>query len=194
MAYYLHRIIFVALVVAIAVPSSLGRRERSDLENDLRDLCSQTNKTKKCWNIIKSEFSRFSDADGNKGVAGVVIDLAIAKSDEIHDKLNQLYDDSKNDELKEKYLSCSKNYNDASRNLDLARRNLDSDDYRNISVQIDDTSDELKSCRHEFKKDSFDPAHIRNRNKEFKIYVEIVKVATDRLLQENDPQPEGNIN
>ncbi|KAI3455857.1 hypothetical protein Pfo_012520 [Paulownia fortunei] len=185
MASSLHIIMSIALVFTIAIPSSLGRREKSEVETDLRDLCSQTNKSKECWKIIKSEFSRFDDTD-YRSVAGVVIDLARAKADEIHDKLNQLHEDSRDDNLKEKYLSCSKNYNDAHRNLVVAKRNLDSDDYRNIPVQVDDTVQELKSCRREFDKDSFDPAHIRNRNKEFRVYVEIVKVAVDRLLNEKD--------
>ncbi|KAL8033896.1 hypothetical protein ABFX02_13G186000 [Erythranthe guttata] len=185
MAYYLHRIIFIALVLAIAVPSSLGRREKSEIEKDLRNLCSQTNRTKECWYFVKSEINRFNQSDF-KGVAGVVIDLAIAKSDAINDLLNRLYQGSKDEKLKEKYLSCSKNYNDANRNLYLAKINLDSDHYQNIPIQIEDTVEELDSCRREFVKGSFDPAHIRNRNKEFRLYVEIVKVATDRLVKEKD--------
>ncbi|KAK4440307.1 hypothetical protein Salat_0365600 [Sesamum alatum] len=185
MAYSSQKIISIALILVIAIPSSLGRRERSETETDLRDLCSETRKPKQCRKIIKSQFSIFEETD-SRSVAGAVIDLAVAKADEIHDKLNQLYQDSGDDKLKEKYISCSKNYNDAHRNLDLAKRNLDSNDYQNIPVQVDDTLEELKSCRHEFRKDSFDPAHIRNRNKEFGVYVDIVKVAADRLLREND--------
>ncbi|KAK4421964.1 hypothetical protein Salat_2147100 [Sesamum alatum] len=51
---------------------------------------------------------------------------------------------------------------------------------------VDDTLEELKSCSHEFLNDSFDPAHIRIRNKEFGVYVGIVKVVVDRLPREND--------
>lgn len=177
--------IFIALIFTIAIPISMGHREKSETEKDLRDLCSQTNRSKECWKIIKSELTRFNDND-YRSVAGVIIDLAIAKSDDIHEKLNQLYKDSRDDTLKDKYISCSKNYNDANRNLVVAKRNLDSDDYRYIPVQIDDAVQELKSCRRGFDRDSFDPAHIRNRNKEFGLYLDVVKVATDRLLKEKD--------
>ncbi|PIM99408.1 hypothetical protein CDL12_04582 [Handroanthus impetiginosus] len=181
----LHRIISTALIFMITIPSSLGHRDISQTERNLRDLCSLTRNSTECWKIIKSEYGRFDDTD-YRSVAGIVIDLAIAKADEIHDKLNRLHEDSRNDELKGKYLSCSKNYNDANRNLDLAKRNLISNDYRNIPVQINDTLEELRSCRRAFNNDSFDPAHIGNRNREFGHYVDIVKVATDRLLREND--------
>ncbi|KAL2244559.1 pectinesterase inhibitor [Sesamum indicum] len=185
MAYSSHKILSIALLMLISVPSSLGRPQKSETETDLRDLCSNTRKPKQCWKIIKPQLSSF-DVTDSRSVAGAVIDLAVAKAQEIHDKLNQLFQDSRDDKLKEKYISCSKNYNDANRNLDLAKRNLDSNDYQNIPVQVDDTLEELKSCRHEFDKDSFDPAHIKNRNKEFGVYVDIVKVATDRLLREDD--------
>ncbi|KAK6150195.1 hypothetical protein DH2020_017720 [Rehmannia glutinosa] len=127
-----------------AISPSLGHREKPEIEKHLRDLCSQTNKTKECWTIIKSELTRFNDTDYS-AVTGVVIDLAIAKADQIHDELNRLFNGSTDDKLKYKYLSCSKNYNDANRNLVLVKRNFDSNDYRNIPVQIDDTIEELKS-------------------------------------------------
>ncbi|KAL0442360.1 UNVERIFIED_CONTAM: hypothetical protein Slati_1958700 [Sesamum latifolium] len=139
----------------------------------------------------QTELSSFGETD-SRSVAGAVIGLAVAKAQEIHDRLNQLYQDSGDDKLKEKYTSCSKNYNDANRNLYLAKTNLDSNDFQNIPVQMDDTLEELKSCRHEFDKDSFDPAHIRNRNKEFGVYVDIVKVATDRLQREDDRLQEND--
>ncbi|KAL7099138.1 hypothetical protein ACP275_09G063900 [Erythranthe tilingii] len=189
MAYYsLDRIISIALIVlAIAVTSSLGRRDKSDIEKDLRDLCSQTNRTEECSYVVKSEFNTFEDTDGSKGVAGVVIDLAIAKAREIHDDLNRLYGGSKDKDLKFKYISCSKNYNDANRNLGLVKKMLDSNrNYRFIAVEINDTVQELKGCMLEFSKDPFDPAHIRDRNKEFGLYLEIATVATNRLLQEKN--------
>ncbi|PIN22707.1 Pectinesterase [Handroanthus impetiginosus] len=185
MDHSLQRIISSALIFLIAIPSSLGHRDISQTETNLQELCSQTRNSEECWQIIKSEHVRFNETD-YRSVAGIVIDLALAKADEIHDKLNQLHKDSRDDQLKEKYLWCSKNYNDANRNLDLVKRNLNSNDYRNIPVQINDTLEELRSCRSQFDNDSFDPAHIRNRNKEFRNYVDIVKVATDRLLREND--------
>ncbi|KAG8385144.1 hypothetical protein BUALT_Bualt03G0011200 [Buddleja alternifolia] len=176
---------FIALLLAFAIPSSLGHRDDSDKENDLRDLCSQVKKSKECLDIIKSEFRRFEDTDC-KGVAGPVIDLAREKAEEIRDMLNGLHKDSRDDKLKDKYISCSKNYNDASRDLDLAKRYFDSNDYQHIPVQVDEIEQELKNCKREFNKDAFDPAHIRNRSKEFRVYVDLVKVAIDRLLKKND--------
>ncbi|KAL6502192.1 hypothetical protein OROMI_021969 [Orobanche minor] len=164
MAYTLQRIIIIALIFMIAISPSLGRREKSKVKKDLKEFCAQTGKSKECWKIIKPKLREFHDTDP-KTVADVLLDMARAK-----------------DELKEKYLSCSKNYNDAIRNLNLARRNLESDNYQNIPVQIDDTIEELKGCRFEFNKGSFDPSHIRNREKEFRVYVDIAKVATDSLL------------
>lgn len=184
MALSFQSIIFIALTFAVAAPPASGRREEPESVTDLRNFCAQTNRTRECWNIIKPQLDRFNDTN-YRGVAGVTIDLAIAKADQIHDLLNRLHEDSKNNNLKDKYLSCSKNYNDAHRNLDLAKRNLDSDNhFRNIPVQIDDTIEELESCRRQFDEDSFDPAHIRNRNKEFGNYVEIVRVATELLTAE----------
>ncbi|KAL6502194.1 hypothetical protein OROHE_024787 [Orobanche hederae] len=185
MAYTSQRTIIITLIFMIAISPSLGRREKSKVKKDLKEFCAQTGKSKECWKIIKPKLREFHDTDP-KTVADVILDLARAKGDEIHEELNQLYKDSRDDGLKEKYLSCFKNYNDAIRNLNLAWRNLESDNYQNIPVQIDDTIEEMKGCRFEFNKDSFDPSHIRNREKEFRVYVDIAKVATFRLLNQLD--------
>lgn len=185
MASHSQKIILVTLILTIAIPVSTSHRKKwgessKDTEQYLRDLCTKTDRSEECWKILKPELYRFGDSDEGT-VAGAVIDLAIAKSDEIHDKLKQDYSDSKNDELKEKYNSCSRNYNDVNRNLVAARRDLDSDVRRNIAVQIKDAGEELKKCKREFEKESFDPAHIRDRNKEIGLYLEIVRAAAHGL-------------
>ncbi|KAL3616759.1 hypothetical protein CASFOL_039153 [Castilleja foliolosa] len=200
MAYSFLTMIFIALIITIAISPSLGRREKSDrershhhrekrdvensdIEQELRDLVSQTNDTNESWKIIKPQLSRFNDTDP-KIVADVILDLAITRGDEIHEQLNRLHEDSRDDDLRSKYLSCSRNYKNAISNLERARENLGSDEFDNIFVKIDETIEELNRCGVEFEGDSFDPAHIRNRQKEFGNYVNLVKVATD-YLQEN---------
>lgn len=157
----------------------------SEIGRYLRDLCSDTKKSNQCWKIIKPEINRFTDTDINN-VAGIVIDLAREKSNEIKEKLNQLHQESRDDALKDKYISCSRNYNDASHDLETAKGNLDSDDYQRIQDRVKDVAKELKSCKHQFGKKSYDPAHIWDRNKEFGRYVEIVKTATKRFVKERD--------
>ncbi|KAG8370073.1 hypothetical protein BUALT_Bualt14G0079700 [Buddleja alternifolia] len=187
MAYSLYRtILFIALFVAFTIPSSLCHKDDSNSETILRDLCSRIERSKECVDIIKSELSRFEDS-GCNDVAGPVIDLAREKAEQIRDMLNKLHEDSNDDKLKEKYLSCSSNYNDAGRNLDLAKRSFDSNDHRSIPEQVNDTEEELESCRREFDEGAFDPAHIRDRNKEFEVYVDLLKVTIDRLLAGDQP-------
>ncbi|KAH6820326.1 hypothetical protein C2S53_016990 [Perilla frutescens var. hirtella] len=184
--------IFIAFILAIAIPISTGHRRRhgwrrsDNTQQCLKDLCSEIDRSDECWNILKSESHEFDDSD-EKGIAKGVIDMAIAKSKEIHDRLNHYHSDSRDDKLKEKYHACSKNYNNASRNLVVVRRNLDSGDhYRNIHVQLDGAKEELKKCKREFREGRFDPGHVGDRNKELGIYLDIVRVATDRLARDND--------
>lgn len=186
----LQRMILIALILTIAIPITNGHREISENKSDsgddyepesdsrddsdpgsdvgendskiehyLRDFCSDTKKSEQCWKIIKPEINRFTDTN-IKNVAGVVIDLAMNKSNEIKDKLNQLHQDSGDDELKKKYISCSINYNDANNDLDIAKGNLNSNDYRRIQDPVYDIEKELKRCKHQFGKMSYDPAHI----------------------------------
>ncbi|KAL6567204.1 hypothetical protein OROGR_000872 [Orobanche gracilis] len=183
MAFSSRRIILIALISMIAISPSLGRKEKessSEMEKYLRDLCSKTNETKECWAIIKRDLTKFNDTDPRK-VADTIIVLAKTKGEEIHEELDRLFEGSRDDQLKYKYGLCSKNYSDAIRDLYFARRDLELSDDRNIPIQIDDALEELTSCGVRFGKDSFDPAHIRNRNKEFGVYVQIVKAATERL-------------
>ncbi|KAL7089634.1 hypothetical protein ACP275_13G196500 [Erythranthe tilingii] len=187
MAYYMHRIIFIALVFAIAVPSSLGDWDywtKPQLENYLQELCSQTNDTQVCWNFIKDEANRFNETSILRA-AIIALDPVEEKADEIHDKLDRLYNRSKDKNLKNKYLSCSKNYNDAISYLKLVRRSFVNYDFDNILGQVDDAVEELNICSLEFTDNSFDPAHIRNRNNEFRICLEFLKAATINWIHVN---------
>ncbi|KAG8385147.1 hypothetical protein BUALT_Bualt03G0011500 [Buddleja alternifolia] len=175
---------FLVSIVKVTA-DNLNMKDDSDSETILRDLCSQIERSKECIDLIKSQLSRFEDS-GCNNVAGPVIDLAREKAEQIRDMLRELHEDSNDDKFKGKYESCSSNYNDASRNLEEAKRSLDSNDYQNIPKQVDDTNDELEGCRREFDENAFDPAHIRDRNKEFGLYVDLLKVAIDRLLQRNE--------
>lgn len=189
-----HRIIFITLIFVVTISPSLCRRERSEVEKDLRNLCSQIDQSnamkevglsfKRCWDIMKPEVSQFHDTDP-KTMIGVIIDLARRRGDEIHKQFNQYYKDSTDEFFKKKYLLCSKNYNEATRNLKLASINLESNDYQNIRIKIDDTIQERDECWNEFDYDSFDPVYIRDKEIEFRIYVNIVKVVTDRLLNQD---------
>ncbi|KAG8363820.1 hypothetical protein BUALT_Bualt19G0062000 [Buddleja alternifolia] len=185
MTYSLHETMFIALVFVFAIPFSLGHRYDSDSETILRDLCSQIERSKECIDLIKSELGRFEDS-GYNDVAGPVIDLAREKAEQIRDMIKELHEDSNDDKLKKKYLSCSSNYNDVSRDLDVAKKSIDSNDYQNILEQVNDTEDELESCRREFDEGAFDPAHIRDRNNEFGLYADLLKVSIDRLLRGNE--------
>lgn len=192
MASISKKIIFVALIITITVPTSMCNREgwrRSDetdknTEQYLIDLCSQTNRSNDCWKILKPESYRFNGSD-EKTAIEAVIDLAANKSKIIHDRLNKLYTDSRNEQLKEKYITCSKNYNDVNRNLVVARQNVDSKNHKSISVQLKDAVEELKSCEREFEWGSFDPAHIGDRNKELGLYLDIVSVAAKSFRNHN---------
>ncbi|KAH6795829.1 hypothetical protein C2S51_036815 [Perilla frutescens var. frutescens] len=184
------KMIFIAVILAIAIPISSGHRRRSrrlddsnkdDTEKYLRGLCSETDKPDMCWNILKSELHKFDDDSYDIDIIDGVIELAIEKSKEIRDKLDQWFSDSNDENLKKKYHSCLKNYNEVDRNLEEAYRNLDSDDYRRISDQIDDAEDELDKCKQEFGSDSFDPGHVEDRNNELGLYLDIVRVAADCL-------------
>lgn len=186
------KISFIALILTLAIPVSTDHIEKSrrlkhseNIEQFLKDLCSETEKSNECWNILKSESNRFNNSD-DRTVAGDVADLAIAKSKEIYDEIYQYHLDSKDEELKKKYLLCAKNYYDANCNLVLARRNLDFDENPNISNEMSDAEEELNNCEREFKEESFDPARVGDRNEELGLYLGIVRAAATRLPNDDD--------
>ncbi|KAL7089635.1 hypothetical protein ACP275_13G196600 [Erythranthe tilingii] len=191
MAYFLHRIIFIALVLAIAVPSSLGWSwtpgtawGKPEIAKYLKEVCSNTNKTKECWYFIKPQLNRFDGALILE-LAPIARGLVQEKAHEINDKIDRLYNGSKNENMKNKYLSCSQNYNDAIAYLQLVKISYEKRDYDNILIQIDDAAQELECCSHQFTENSFDPAHVRNRNNEFRIYLEFLKAITNSWVWES---------
>lgn len=186
----LRKISFIALILTLAIPVSAGdhaeRSRRSEnIEQFLKDLCSETEKSNECWNILKSELNRFTSSD-ERTIAGDAADLAIAKSKEIYDELYQYHLDSEDEGLKKKYLLCAKNYYDANCNLVLARRNLDFDENPNISNEVSDAEEELNNCEHEFEEELFDPARVGDRNEELGLYLGIVRAASARLPSDVD--------
>lgn len=172
------------LIIPLILTSSMGHREgqrrSKDTEHYLRDLCSQTDRPDLCWKNLKPELHRFHNSD-DRGVADGVIGLAIAKSKETRGELNHWFSDSDNDKLKEKYHSCSENYNDASRQLEKVRKDLDSDDHRKMSEEIRDAEEILNKCRRVFGEDSFDPGHVGDQNNELGVFLDIIRVAVAHL-------------
>ncbi|XP_073059603.1 pectinesterase inhibitor-like [Primulina eburnea] len=132
--------------------------------------------------LLKPERSRFHT--DTTGVVEVAIKFAKGIADEIQDKISRLGEESNNEKMKEKYWSCSKNYGDAIRDLNEAKRMLRKREYSAFPVLVDDVIDELKSCHNNFDNGTFDPAHIQNRNVEFRVYADLLKVAVDCLLKE----------
>ncbi|KAL8512978.1 hypothetical protein ACS0TY_019223 [Phlomoides rotata] len=161
-------------------------REDSEIGNYLRDICSDTEKPKQCWKIIKAEITRFTDTD-SRNVAGIAVDLAIAKSTEIKDQLNQFNQKPAESALKVKYAFCLNSYNDAKHNLETVKGNIYTcGNCGNISTRVDNVTHDLTSCKERFDETGFDPANIRDRNKGFGHYVDIVRAAISRFLREND--------
>ncbi|KAL3616764.1 hypothetical protein CASFOL_039158 [Castilleja foliolosa] len=181
MTYSQHKIILITLISIIAISPSSSHRDipkSSEIEKYLRDISSNTNESNWSWQILKSELSQFNDTDPRK-IADTIVVLAKTKGEQIHEELDRLYEASGDDKLIYKYGSCSKNYSDAIRNLYLVRRDIELNKDRNIVIEVDDAFEELNSCGSQFEDGSFDPAHVWERNREFRVYLEIVKVATD---------------
>lgn len=182
---------FIALILVIAVPSSTSetekriRSERSDdTEQYLRDICSETDNSDVCWNLIEPELHRFDKTDDEEIIDGV-IDLAREKSKEVQEQLDNWYKDSKDDKLKKKYHSCSKNYKNIEHDLEKVQKILDSDDYDKIWDKIDNAGEKLDKCRKEFEEGSFDPGYVEDRNNELKVYLDLVRVAAGDLEDSN---------
>ncbi|XP_073290053.1 pectinesterase inhibitor-like [Primulina huaijiensis] len=165
------------------IPASSARHyHEKEKYGDLRDLCSKTHDSKLCWKLLKSERSKFHT--DTKGMVEAAIDLARGKAEEIHHKLDRLREESKDEQLKQKYWSCSKNYNDAIGDLNEAKEMLRKRGHSGIPVLVDDVLNEVKSCHNDFDNGAFDPAHVQNRNKEFRVYADLVRVAVYRLFKE----------
>lgn len=177
--------LLIALIVAISIPSSTSEiakwRRRTDDSDDteryLRDLCSETDNSDECWDIVKPEVHRFEHSDDGE-IINRMIDLARERSEKIYDQLNDWYKDCKDEKLKKKYHSCSKNYKEIGKNLEKVQKNLDSDDVEKILKKIDKAGEKLDKCREEFKEGSFDRGHhVRDRNDELKVYMDLVRSA-----------------
>ncbi|KAG6395860.1 hypothetical protein SASPL_141990 [Salvia splendens] len=183
MASHAQKIILLALILAIAVPISKCGEEESSRR--LEDLCSETNRSSKCRNILKSNWNRFNLSD-DRAVAGVVVALAIAKSEEIYDEIYRHHLDSGDEWLKSKYLSCAINFYDANCNLEMARRTLDFDEFPDISDDVDDVEEKVMSCRREFREESLDPGRAGDSSEEIGLYLEMIRAAVGRVPKEEE--------
>ncbi|KAL2494041.1 pectinesterase inhibitor-like [Forsythia ovata] len=176
--YYSSVLISTVLIYLLVIPSSMCHPLE---EKDLRHICSKTHNSSECLNQFKSD-PRSLNTD-EKGLAGVAVDLALNKANAVHTQYNQLYRDSKDSKLQEKYIACSKNYNDAIRDLQLVKKFLDINRYKLIPVEINDALQEVASCRNAFKREPIDPAHSDDHNKEFQLLSYMVKVTSQRLIK-----------
>ncbi|CAA3008486.1 pectinesterase inhibitor-like [Olea europaea subsp. europaea] len=182
MASFLHNfssvLISMVLIFLLVVPSLMCH---SMEEKDLQHICAKTQNATECLNLFKSD-PRSLNTD-IKGLTGVAVDLALNKSNAVHTQYNQLYADTKNSELQEKYIACSKNYNDAIRDLQVMKKYLDINRFRFINVEIKDALQEVMSCRNILKKEPIDPANMGYQNDEFKLLCYMVKVTSHYLIK-----------
>ncbi|KAL8508423.1 hypothetical protein ACS0TY_018881 [Phlomoides rotata] len=192
MGSFFQRVVIPVLIFTIATPISMGGREDDpDIDDTqigryLRAFCSDTRISKQCWKIIKPEINRFTNTD-IRNIAGIVIDVTMEKTVDVVGEFSQLWLDSSDDALKKKYRSCAESYVSANHNLDAVRSGLYNPDVlQEISGWVDNVEGGMKSCKREFGGKSFDPAHVRNRNKEYRNYVEIVRTATNKILSNRD--------
>ncbi|KAL1538424.1 hypothetical protein AAHA92_27174 [Salvia divinorum] len=181
MASNSQKTILLALILAISIPISKCGEEESSTRLD--ELCSENNRPNDCRNILKSEWSRF-DLSDDRAVAGAVVELAIAKSKEIYDRIYQHHLDSGDEGLKSKYLSCAISYYDANCNLEMARRTLDFDEFPDISGDVGGVEEEVVSCRREFREESLDPGRARGADEEIGLYLEMIRAAAGRVPKE----------
>ncbi|CAI9782217.1 unnamed protein product [Fraxinus pennsylvanica] len=171
-------LISMVLIFLLVVPSLMCH---SLEEKDLQYICSKTHNPTDCLNLFKSD-PRSLNTDIN-GLTGVAVDLALNKSNAVHTQYNQLYTDTTDSKLQEKYIACSKNYNDAIRDLQVVKKYLEINRYKFIIVEINDALQEVTSCRSAFKRGPIDPANMDYHNDEFKLLCYMVKVTFQYLIQ-----------
>ncbi|KAG8385223.1 hypothetical protein BUALT_Bualt03G0019800 [Buddleja alternifolia] len=170
-------LILIAIVFTSIAPS-LASNKVTDTE--IKQLCSKTKNLAVCYKLLKSDH-RTTNVDA-KGLADISVDLASNKAHKIHSQLNSFAKTTRDSHLKNIYNSCSKNYEAAIHDLEVAKKNLKSSVYKNMPVQVKDTSEEIKSCENLLNgASSNDHAHIKKKNQDFEFLVSIVKIMVDNL-------------
>ncbi|KAK3013315.1 hypothetical protein RJ639_008077 [Escallonia herrerae] len=182
---------FLIVLVCIA-PTSLGR---SHTEGELWYLCSKTEHPWQCLKLLKSADIRYSRRNLND-ITKVLIDITYNKGKEIHDTLNSLANEASDSRIRRRFISCSKNYNDALRDLGIAKRNLLNGNYKVIPVEVNDILQEVKGCYDYFTRASRDRYRLKEKSEDFKLLCSILKQAV-LLIYSNDyfmkkkPKPEA---
>ncbi|KAG8385221.1 hypothetical protein BUALT_Bualt03G0019600 [Buddleja alternifolia] len=171
-------VLILISIVFTSIAPSLASNKVTDTE--IKQLCSKTNNLAVCYKLLKSDH-RTANVDA-KGLADISVDWASNKAHKIHSQLNSFAKTIRDSHLKNIYNSCSKNYEDAIHDLEVAKKNLKSSVYKNMPVQVKDTSEEIKSCENLFNgASSNDHAHIKKKNQDFEFLVGIVKIMVDNL-------------
>ncbi|KAK2996873.1 hypothetical protein RJ639_025265 [Escallonia herrerae] len=161
------------LVLVCIAPTSLGR---SRTEGELWYLCSKTEHPWQCLKLLKSADIRYSSRNLND-ITKVLIDITYNKGKEIHDTLNSLANEARDSRIRRRFISCSKNYNDALRDLGVAKRNLLNGNYKVIPVEVNDALQEVKGCYDYFTRASRDRYRLKEKSEDFKLLCSILKVA-----------------
>ncbi|KAK6150196.1 hypothetical protein DH2020_017721 [Rehmannia glutinosa] len=169
-------LILISIIFISVTPSSAGHKMT---DTEINYLCSRTINRVACYKFLKSD-PRTANVDA-KGIADVSIDLASKEANKIMSRFNRLAEASKSQ--KTLYRQCAKNYNDAIRDLEVAKKNLHAGVYKYVHGQVQDASEEIKSCDKLFKGKSNIPvnADIMKKNQDFEFLLSVVKVLTDNL-------------
>lgn len=166
-------------VVLLLISLSSARPSVKVTDDVLSTVCSKTKNPSLCLQTLKAD-PRAATGD-LKGLCQVSIDLALAKAKDTKNYIGSLIGQSNGPSLKEKYLSCSENYENSIGDLQDATGLLNSGDYNGVNLHASAAMTETDDCEENFKEPPFDPSQLPKRDEDFDFLCSIILVISNLL-------------
>lgn len=143
----------------------------------LKAVCSKTFNGHWCVEIMKKD-RRTSYAD-NRAITEVAIDLAYDKAQDIQDRLNDRADMDYEPQLKQQFVTCSKDYKDVVRELEETKNHFKDGNAQRVAAAADDVIEEINDCDDMLDRlKSEETKDIRTMNDEVELLCDVIKISS----------------
>jgi len=167
------------MILFISTPSSANLVLKVS-ESTINAICTKTLNPSFCLGILKSYADHPHKRDIT-GLARITIYLAKSNATTTSDQIHSLIQHTDNPQLKERYTSCSKNYDNAIDDFKQAKKRLIEGNKNGLEDAAATAMGEFNACGENFRQPPADPSTLQKSNKNLLDFCSIVLVMTKFL-------------
>jgi pectinesterase inhibitor-like protein len=169
------------IVITFTTAPSSGNPDLKVSNSTIKAVCSKTLNPPFCLDLLHF-YADHPHERSLKDLARITICLAHSNATATRDLLHRLIQHTDNPRLKERYTSCSKNYDDSVGDMEQAKKSLKSSNKNGLRDAVAGAMGEVNACGESFGQPPADPSTLPKSNQKLLHLCSIILVMSKFLL------------